>query len=71
MERCINTSSVGSIYVSGVISLCYKNPKTPFIAAETTFLDLRNKTEDELKAMLKHLQKQFILELPDLTAFPL
>jgi hypothetical protein len=41
------------------------NPNTPFIVAETTFLDLRNKTEDELKPMLEHLQKQFIVEFPD------
>jgi hypothetical protein len=38
------------------------NRNTPFIVAETTFLDLRNKTEDELKPMLEHLQKQFIVE---------
>jgi methyltransferase-like protein len=41
------------------------NPNTPFDVDEMTFLDSRNKTEDELEVMLAHLQKQFIVEFPD------
>jgi len=37
------------------------NPNTPFVVDEVTFLDLRNKTEDELEVMLIHLQNQFIV----------
>ena len=40
------------------------NPNTPFDVDEMTFLDSRNKTEDELEVMLAHLQKQFIVEFP-------
>jgi hypothetical protein len=42
-----------------------KNPNTLFVVAETTFLDLRNKTEDKLKTMPEYLQKLFIVEFPD------
>ena len=41
------------------------NPDTPFIVSETSFSDLRNKTEDKLKTMLEVLKKQFIKVFPD------
>jgi hypothetical protein len=36
------------------------NPDTPFVVTETSFSDLRDKTEDELEAMLEVLKKKFI-----------
>jgi hypothetical protein len=42
-----------------------RNPDTPFVVTETTFSDLRSKTEDELEAMLEVLKKQFIKVFPD------
>ena len=49
------------VYMFQVLFHYAKNPNTLFVVAETTFLDLRNKTEDELEVMLIHLQKQFIV----------
>ena len=42
-----------------------RNPDTPFVVTETSFSDLRSKTEDELEAMLEVLKKQFIKVFPD------
>jgi hypothetical protein len=41
------------------------NPDTPFIVSETSFSDLRNKTDVELEAILEVLKKQFIKIFPD------
>ena len=41
------------------------NPDTLFIVTETSFSDLRDKTEDELEDMLEVLKKQFIKEFPN------
>ena len=41
------------------------NPNTPFVVTETTFSELRDKTEDALEVMLVHLQKRFLVEFPD------
>jgi hypothetical protein len=66
LERCTNTGSVGMVVFMFQVLFHYAtNPNTLFVVAETTFLDLRNKTEDKLKTMLEHLQKLFIVELPD------
>jgi len=41
------------------------NPDTPFVVTETSFSNLRDKTEDELEDMLEVLKKQFIKEFPN------
>ena len=41
------------------------NPDTPFVVTETSFSDLRDKTDDEFEVMLEVLKKQFIEEFPD------
>ena len=41
------------------------NPNSLFVVTETTFSELRDKTEDELEVMLVHIQKHFIKEFPD------
>ena len=41
------------------------NPDTPFVVTATSFSDLRDKTEDELEAMLEVLEKRFIKKFPD------
>ena len=41
------------------------NPDTPFVVTETSFSDLRDKTEDELEDMLEVLKKRFIKVFPD------
>ena len=41
------------------------NSNTPFVVAAPTFSELRDRTEDELEAILVHLQKQFIVEFLD------
>ncbi len=38
---------------------------TPFVVTETSFSDLRDKTDDELEDMLEVLKKRFIKEFPD------
>ena len=40
------------------------NPDTPFVVTEMTFLDLRDKTEDE-EVMSVHLQKRFLVKFLD------
>jgi hypothetical protein len=41
------------------------NHDTPFVVTETSFSDLRDKTEDELEDMLEVLKMQFIEEFPN------
>jgi hypothetical protein len=41
------------------------NPDTPFVVTATSFSDLRDKTEDELEAMLEVIEKLFIKKFPD------
>ena len=53
------------IHQQGLLIHYATNPKTPFIVMETTFSELRDKTEDELEAMLVHLQKQFLVKFLD------
>jgi hypothetical protein len=41
------------------------NPDTPFVVTATSFSDLRDKTEDELEAMLEVIEKRFIKKFPN------
>jgi len=59
------TKAQSSVFLFQVLIHYVANPNTPFVVAETTFSELRDKTEDELEVMLVHLQKQFLMEFLD------
>jgi len=48
------------VFMLQVVIYQATNPDTPFVVTETSFSDLRNKTEYELEAMLEVLKKRFI-----------
>ena len=59
------TPAESEVFMYQVVIYHATNPDTPFIVSETSFSDLRNKTEDKLKTMLEVLKKQFIKVFPD------
>jgi hypothetical protein len=59
------TPAESEVFMYQVVIFHATNPDTPFIVSETSFSDLRNKTEKELKTMLEVLKKRFIKEYPD------
>ena len=59
------TPAESEVFMYQVVIFHATNPDTPFIVSETSFSDLRNKTEDKLKTMLEVLKKQFIKVFPD------
>ena len=59
------TPAESEVFMLQVVIYQVTHPDTPFIVTETSFPDLRDKTEDELEAMLEVLKKQFIEEFPE------
>jgi hypothetical protein len=59
------TKAQSEVFMLHVVIYQATNPDTPFVVTETSFSDLRNKTEDELEAMLEVLKTQFIKVFPD------
>jgi hypothetical protein len=59
------TPAESEVFMFQVVMYHAANPDTPFIVSETSFSDLRNKTEDKLKTMLEVLKKQFLKVFPD------
>ena len=59
------TPKQSEVFLLQVVINQARNPDTPFVVTETSFSDLRSKTEDELEAMLEVLKKQFIKVFPD------
>jgi len=59
------TTAEWEVFMLQVVIYHATNPNTPFVVTETSFSDLRDKTEDELEAMLEVLKKRFIKEFPD------
>ncbi len=53
------------VFMLQVVIYHATNPDTPFVVTETSFSDLRDKTEDELEAILEVLKKRFIEVFPD------
>jgi hypothetical protein len=59
------TPAQSEVFMLQVVIYHATNPDTPFVVTETSFSDLRDKTEDELEAMLEVLKKRFIEVFPD------
>jgi len=59
------TSAQSEVFMLQVVIYHATNPDTLFVVTETSFSDLRVKTEDELEAMLEVLKKRFIEVFPD------
>jgi hypothetical protein len=59
------TPAQSEVFMLHVVIYYATNPDTPFVVTETSFSDLRDKTEDELEAMLEVLKKRFIEVFPD------
>jgi hypothetical protein len=59
------TPAQSEVFLFQVVIDHARNPDTPFVVTETSFSDLRSKTEDELEAMLEVLKKRFIQVFPD------
>ena len=53
------------VFMLQVVIYQATNPDTPFVVTETSFSDLRSKTEYELEAMLEVLKKRFFKVFPD------
>jgi hypothetical protein len=53
------------VFLLQVVIYHATNPDTPFVVTETSFSDLRDKTEDEVEDMLEVLKKQLINEFPN------
>jgi intein-encoded DNA endonuclease-like protein len=54
------STAQSEVFLLQVVIYQATNPDTPFVVTETSFSDLRDKTEDELEAMLEVLKKKFI-----------
>ncbi len=59
------TPTESEVFMLQVVIYHATHPDTPFLVTETSFSDLRNKTEKELKAILEVLKKQFVKLFPD------
>jgi hypothetical protein len=59
------STAQSEVFLLQVVIYQATNPDTPFVVTETSFSDLRDKTEDELEAMLEVLKKKFIQVFPD------
>jgi len=51
------TPAQSEVFMLQVVIYQATNPDTPFVVTETSFSDLRDKTEDELEDMLEVLKK--------------
>ena len=54
------TPAQSEVFMLQVVIYHATNPDTLFVVTEASFSDLRDKTEDELEAMLEVLKKRFI-----------
>jgi hypothetical protein len=59
------TPAESEVFMLQVVIYQATHPDTPFLVTETSFSDLRIKTEKELKAIHEVLKKQFIKLFPD------
>jgi hypothetical protein len=59
------TPAQSEVFLLQVVIYQARNPDTPFVVTETSFSDLRDKTDLELEAILEVLKKQFIQVFPD------
>jgi uncharacterized CHY-type Zn-finger protein len=59
------TPAESEVFMLQVVIYQATHPDTPFLVTETSFSDLRIKTEKELKAILEVLKKQFVKLFPD------
>jgi hypothetical protein len=59
------TPAQSEVFLLQVVIYQARNPDTPFVVTETSFSDLRDKTEDDLEAILEVLKKRFVKLFPD------
>ena len=59
------TPAESEVFMLQVVIYQATHPDTPFLVTETSFSDLRIKTDKELKAILEVLKKQFVKLFPD------